>query len=246
MPSTTNIKPETESWINEDSKDNSHEKQRYDKPEPDGFVHSFDNENDPKDSLSAHQLDFIKLGNPAIISAIKLKNPQAFIFSEDYSGDIEQSIDRDLEKYGKRENPLKGLSKKDIKIIQDQIGSSEIKSKFLNEPPIKAVQIHYKEIQPVGEGITKLELFKMAPRSKKKFGFLPWWFIYINWGLALLTIALCSFFTILYGFKLGFLRSVGWIKGVSINTVFSVIIFQPLNAFLLSVFYVTFYQVMLY
>ncbi|KAL5005145.1 hypothetical protein ScPMuIL_018601 [Solemya velum] len=69
---------------------------------------------------------------------------------------------------------------------------------------------------------------------------LPWWFFYVAWFLVISTSLICSFFTMLYGLKYGYRKSVDWL--VSFLTAFfqNNTFMEPLKvvvvAFILTIF----------
>ncbi|XP_022250998.1 polycystic kidney disease protein 1-like 2 [Limulus polyphemus] len=65
--------------------------------------------------------------------------------------------------------------------------------------------------------------------------YLSWWFIYIIWPLAILTLVTSSFFTILYGLTYGYKRSLEWLLSVVTALFHSFIIIQPLMSITFAV-----------
>ncbi len=63
-------------------------------------------------------------------------------------------------------------------------------------------------------------------KQKKKF-ILPYWFIYIGWVLVFLSVLTGAFFTILYSFEWGGVKSTGWLVAFILSFFESVFIIQP-------------------
>ena len=63
---------------------------------------------------------------------------------------------------------------------------------------------------------------------------LPWWSIYIGYGLNLIMVLVCGFFTILYSFEFGKERSNQWLLELCLSFVENILIIQPIKVLLIS------------
>ncbi|XP_052246475.1 uncharacterized protein LOC127855131 [Dreissena polymorpha] len=64
---------------------------------------------------------------------------------------------------------------------------------------------------------------------------LPWWFIYIAWFVAISTCLISSYFTMLYGLKFGYARSVEWLVSFFTGLVQSIFFQQPIKVLFMAV-----------
>ena len=89
-------------------------------------------------------------------------------------------------------------------------------------------------IIPVVLGITLL-FSKSAPWPETKEhayrgkGQLPWWCAVIGWILVIMAISTSCFFTILYSFEWGSVKSTAWLTAFVMSFVESVLLIQPLK-----------------
>ncbi len=58
---------------------------------------------------------------------------------------------------------------------------------------------------------------------------LPYWCVYIAWAMAVLDIAVCSFFTILYSLEWGASKSNKWLSVFIFSFAESVMVVQPVK-----------------
>ena len=63
---------------------------------------------------------------------------------------------------------------------------------------------------------------------------LPWWAIYIGYGLNLVMVLVCGFFTILYSFEFGKERSNKWLLELCLSFVENILIIQPIKVIIIS------------
>lgn len=74
--------------------------------------------------------------------------------------------------------------------------------------------------------------FSLVPlqEKKKKAGCkLPWWFVFIGWGLLVAISGISTFFTLLYGFQYGRESSIKWVITLTLSMFQSIFIIQPLK-----------------
>ncbi|XP_062923192.1 polycystin-1-like protein 2 isoform X1 [Mobula hypostoma] len=66
---------------------------------------------------------------------------------------------------------------------------------------------------------------------------LPWWFVFIGWGLVAATSGVSAFFTMLYGLNYGKDSSIKWLISMAISFFESVLITQPLKVLGFAAFF---------
>lgn len=69
----------------------------------------------------------------------------------------------------------------------------------------------------------------MKKKKKKKKKLLPYWFLYIAWGICFLTCFTTAFFCVLYGLQFGKEKSAQWISSMLISFFQDVLISQPIK-----------------
>ena len=67
---------------------------------------------------------------------------------------------------------------------------------------------------------------EVAVRGRRQ---LPWWCVYVGWVLVVLSIAVSAFFTILFSFDWGPIKSTQWLSGFFLSFLQSIMIIQPLQ-----------------
>ena len=67
---------------------------------------------------------------------------------------------------------------------------------------------------------------KLYELERKKYP-LPWWCVYLGWFLVFLSVAASAFFTILYSFQWGGVKSRAWLIAFFLSFFESVLIIQP-------------------
>ncbi|XP_017333410.1 polycystic kidney disease protein 1-like 2 [Ictalurus punctatus] len=82
-----------------------------------------------------------------------------------------------------------------------------------------------------------VQSFVPVQEKKKKAGCkLPWWFVFIGWGLLVAISGISTFFTLLYGFQYGKESSIKWVITLSLSMFQSIFIIQPLKVVGLAIF----------
>jgi hypothetical protein len=69
---------------------------------------------------------------------------------------------------------------------------------------------------------------KLYELEKKRYP-LPWWCVWLGWFLVFLSVAASAFFTILYSFQWGGVKSRAWLVAFFLSFFESVILIQPLK-----------------
>ena len=204
---------ETESWILRDTR--GHGLRPSTLREPDAFVHKVTPiEEQPS---TGHLL---RIGRCAIAESVRQTDPTSFIYTGD--GDFEAQFDAEVLSRADSNHPWTKLKKRDIQEIDERQRAELPKLR-----PVKVVKKEDRKDDVIYHGIS-LEYCEMAPVYKKN-GYLPWWFIYISWTIAVLTILLCAFFTIFYGLYIGRLRSKHWRSEVFFSFIQTIVITQPIR-----------------
>ena len=65
-------------------------------------------------------------------------------------------------------------------------------------------------------------------------GCLPWWIIYVAWGLTLSSSIVCAFFIMLYGLRYGRQASMEWLVAMVVGLVQSVVVIQPIKVVIMA------------
>ncbi|XP_053368674.1 polycystic kidney disease protein 1-like 2 [Clarias gariepinus] len=74
-------------------------------------------------------------------------------------------------------------------------------------------------------------------KPKKSGCKLPWWFVFIGWGLLLAISGISTFFTLLYGLQYGKDSSTKWVITLTLSMFQSIFIIQPLKVVGLAIFF---------
>lgn len=75
-----------------------------------------------------------------------------------------------------------------------------------------------------------IDSFVPVQEKKKKSGCkLPWWFVFVGWGLLIAISGISTFFTLLYGFQYGRDSSIRWVITLTLSMFQSIFIIQPLK-----------------
>ncbi|KAG7327235.1 hypothetical protein KOW79_008841 [Hemibagrus wyckioides] len=83
-----------------------------------------------------------------------------------------------------------------------------------------------------------VQSFVPVQEKKKKAGCkLPWWFVFIGWGLLVAISGISTFFTLLYGFQYGRESSIKWVITLTLSMFQSIFIIQPLKVVGLAIFF---------
>ncbi|XP_027009021.2 polycystic kidney disease protein 1-like 2 [Tachysurus fulvidraco] len=83
-----------------------------------------------------------------------------------------------------------------------------------------------------------VEIFVPVQEKKKKSGCkLPWWFVFVGWGLLITISGISTFFTLLYGFQYGRDSSIRWVITLTLSMFQSIFIIQPLKVVGLAIFF---------
>ena len=77
-----------------------------------------------------------------------------------------------------------------------------------------------------GKKIPKRDITNPVGMKERTFS-LPYWCVYFGWILVFLSIAAAAFFTILYSFQWGGVKSTGWLIAFVLSFFESVLIIQP-------------------
>lgn len=89
-------------------------------------------------------------------------------------------------------------------------------------PSILLVQL-FQRIRPYGSRMPS------EPTKKKMKRTLPWWWIFIAYGLSILLVALSMFFIIARGIQFGDLKSQQWLISILSSLCSSIFFTQPLK-----------------
>ncbi|KAK3562032.1 hypothetical protein QTP86_024799 [Hemibagrus guttatus] len=83
-----------------------------------------------------------------------------------------------------------------------------------------------------------VQSFVPVQEKKKKAGCkLPWWFVFVGWGLLVAISGISTFFTLLYGFQYGRESSIKWVITLTLSMFQSIFIIQPLKVVGLAIFF---------
>ncbi|GAA6093975.1 polycystic kidney disease protein 1-like 2 [Tachysurus ichikawai] len=83
-----------------------------------------------------------------------------------------------------------------------------------------------------------VQIFVPVQEKKKKSGCkLPWWFVFVGWGLLIAISGISTFFTLLYGFQYGRDSSIRWVITLTLSMFQSIFIIQPLKVVGLAIFF---------
>ncbi|XP_074522616.1 polycystin-1-like protein 2 [Halichoeres trimaculatus] len=76
-------------------------------------------------------------------------------------------------------------------------------------------------------------------QKKKVSGgcWLPWWCVFLGWFLLLSISGVSTFFTLLYGFQYGRVKSIKWVMSLALSLFQSIFILQPLKVIGIAVFF---------
>jgi len=224
--------PATEAWIRKDTKGYGLRPPAL--REPDAFVHKVVDKEDEIPTTSASAL--LRIGRRAIAESVRQTDPTAFIYAGD--GDFATLFEADVLARAEKNPPWTKLKKRDIQTIEEGL-----KTKLPKLRPLEVVDKEDRKEDLIFHGIS-LELCLMAPVYRKK-GYLPWWFIYVSWTLAVLTILTCAFFTVFFGLSIGRLRSHHWASEISFAFIQTVLITQPIRVFIVAGVFSLIYRVSL-
>ncbi|XP_053094236.1 polycystic kidney disease protein 1-like 2 [Pangasianodon hypophthalmus] len=83
-----------------------------------------------------------------------------------------------------------------------------------------------------------VQSFVPVQEKKTKSGCkLPWWFVFVGWGLLITISGISTFFTLLYGFQYGKESSIRWVITLTLSMFQSIFIIQPLKVVGLAIFF---------
>ncbi|KAI5101376.1 polycystic kidney disease protein 1-like 2, partial [Silurus meridionalis] len=83
-----------------------------------------------------------------------------------------------------------------------------------------------------------VQIFVPVQEKKKKSSCkLPWWFVFVGWGLLVIISGISTFFTLLYGFQYGKDSSIRWFITLTLSMFQSIFIIQPLKVVGLAIFF---------
>lgn len=212
---------ETQKWIRRDTK--GYGIRPVNLREPDAFIRKVPTKyDDPNQTPASHLL---RIGRQAVAEAVRKTDRSAFIYSG--HGDFESQFDADVLKMADLNHPWTKLKKRQIQGIENRL-----KSQVPNIVPIQLVKKSDVQKDTIYHGIF-LELCVMKPAYKKK-GYLPWWFLYISWTIAILTMLLCAYLTVLRGLYIGRGRSMHWLSEITSSFIKSIFITQPIRIILVA------------
>ena len=98
------------------------------------------------------------------------------------------------------------------------------------EQGVRAHDQYQVEISYSGQNflLNTAERMPMKDRPKKPL-LLPWWFIFVGYGLAFLSIGSVAFFTLLYSLEWGATTSLNWLMALLFSTSSGTLLFEPIK-----------------
>ena len=96
-------------------------------------------------------------------------------------------------------------------------------------------------ISPMQEALSKINVHVKINGQKKKSGFtLPWWCLFLVYGLCLILVALSMFFIIVRGIEFGDLKTQQWLASILTGFFSSILLTQPIKIISLVIFFACF------
>jgi hypothetical protein len=169
-------------------------------------------------------------GRLAMAASVRAEDHNAFIYEMKDGKSFESQFDAELAaRVQQSSRPWTKFKAGDLRALE-----SHIKEDLPDFTPIVVVESDGKEHDILFEGIA-IEMYEMPPEAKRRC-YLPWKFLCVSWTITLLFILVTCWFTVLYGLRIGRIRSIHWLSEVSLAFFQSILFTQPLRIVIVGFF----------
>ncbi|WP_158627699.1 hypothetical protein, partial [Corallococcus sp. AB038B] len=105
----------------------------------------------------------------------------------------------------------------------------------------RRLRTRQQRISPVQEALSQINTRVTSNDQKKKSGLtLPWWCLFLVYGLCLILVILLMFFIIVPGIEFGDLKTQQWLASILTGFFSSILISQPMKIISSAIFFAFF------